>query len=270
MGRLRHIADRASLVAGALGRHPALASSTDVAIAAEAGTVAAAASEVMRSLSEWGWLGGIGTARSLLVEPDRLIALSWRLKGLADARTLDVGPLIVEPVVTLPAGQTRLRMVLAERLGAHTTRDGFAHVAACARERLVFLVPFMDMLGAEALVRMLDATPAAERVVVVRPDSRGVRWYPPHLAALRSIGTRVVEYWHPPPPGAPQDSRPETFHAKLALADRDLAYVGSSNMMASSLDGSLECGVLVRGSAARVFGTLVDAVLATSVAVNSS
>jgi hypothetical protein len=267
LSRLRHIADRASLVAAALGRHPTLASYTDVAIAAEAGTIAAAASAVTRSLEEWGWLGGRGSARSLLVEPDRLTALSWQLQGLADATTMDAGPPMVEPVVTLPFGQTLLRTVLGERLDAHATRDGFAHVAACARARLVFLVPFMDTMGADVLVRMLAATPAIERVVVVRPDSRGVRWYPPHLPALHSVGTRVVEYWHPPSRGAPQDVRAETFHAKLALADRDLAYVGSSNMMMSSLDGSLECGVLVRSGPARVFGTLVDAVLAISTPV---
>jgi hypothetical protein len=254
-------------VALALARRPALVSSTDVTIAASAGTIAAAASATMRSLEEWGWASGSGNARCLLVETDRLMALSWRLQGLADAAAMDAGPPIVEPVVTLPRGKALASSALGEKLEAHATRDGFAHVAACAQDRVVFLVPFMDSLGVEVLVRMLDSSPAAERIVVVRPDSRGVRWYSPHLPALHSVGSRVLEYWRSPPPGSPQDARPETFHAKLALADRDLAYVGSSNLMVSSLDDTLECGVLVRGEPARFFGAVVDAVLAVSAAV---
>jgi phosphatidylserine/phosphatidylglycerophosphate/cardiolipin synthase-like enzyme len=175
---------------------------------------------------------------------------------------------MVEPVITQPADAERLRAALSEELDAHATRDGFAHVAANAHRRLVFLVPFIDAAGADVLVRMMQSTSATERVVVVRPDSRGVRWYPPHLVAFQSAKTRVLEYWHLPAFSTSQPIRPETFHAKLAVADHDLAYVGSSNLMLSSLDNSLECGVLVRGDCARVFGALIDAVLAISAPVS--
>ena len=43
----------------------------------------------------------------------------------------------------------------------------------------------------------------------------------------------------------------ETFHAKVVLADANALYVGSSNFMGSALDRSFECGVIVRGEAAR-------------------
>jgi hypothetical protein len=180
---------------------------------------------------------------------------------------MDAGPPIAEAVVTLPPVGSALRGALGGRLDAHATRDGFGHVAISARKRLVFLVPFVDAIGAETLVHMLTATPATERIVVVRPDSRGTRWHLSHLPALYSVGARVVEYWRAPSLGSLQNAKAETFHAKIALADRELAYVGSSNLMVSSLDGSLECGMLVRGEPARVVSALVDSVIAVSVAI---
>jgi phosphatidylserine/phosphatidylglycerophosphate/cardiolipin synthase-like enzyme len=51
----------------------------------------------------------------------------------------------------------------------------------------------------------------------------------------------------------------ETFHAKVALADSDLAYVGSANMTMFSRH-SMELGVLVEGRAARVVANVVRAV----------
>jgi hypothetical protein len=261
------MADRAALVAAAIGRQPSLVSCSDIEIAAKAGTVPAAVSELVRALTDWGWIEGIGSRRRLSVEPSRVTALSWRLQGIADCASMDAGPRIVEPVTTLPVGAEKLRAALGEELGAHATRDGFAHVAANARDRLIFLVPFIDATGADVLVRMLQSTHATERVVVVRPDSRGMRWYTPHLAAFQPVKTRILEYWHLPALGTSEPSRPETFHAKLAMADHELAYVGSSNLMLSSLDDSLECGALVRGDCARVFGRLIDAVLAISTPV---
>jgi hypothetical protein len=56
LSQLRHIADRAALVASALACSPMIACCPDVAIAAEAGTVAAVAAAVARSLEEWEWL----------------------------------------------------------------------------------------------------------------------------------------------------------------------------------------------------------------------
>jgi phosphatidylserine/phosphatidylglycerophosphate/cardiolipin synthase-like enzyme len=50
----------------------------------------------------------------------------------------------------------------------------------------------------------------------------------------------------------------ETFHAKVALADSELAYVGSANMTMFSRH-SMELGVLIEGRAARVVANVVRA-----------
>ena len=264
--RLRRIADRAALVASILGRQPSLVSSADIEIAAKAGTVVSVVSEVMRALAEWGWLQGTGSPRYLSVGSDRLMALSWRLQGVADCTAMDVGPPIVEPVVTLPMGAQQLRAALQKGFDAHATRDGFAHVAANARNRLVFLVPFMDTMGADVLVSMLHSTPATERVVVVRPDSRGIRWYSPHLSAFHSVRTRVLEYWHS---GLPQGSRRHFTQSSQSQIANSL--MSDLQTLCSRLsDDSLECGVLLRGRPVQIFGALIDAVLAISTLVLAS
>jgi phosphatidylserine/phosphatidylglycerophosphate/cardiolipin synthase-like enzyme len=51
----------------------------------------------------------------------------------------------------------------------------------------------------------------------------------------------------------------ETFHAKVALADSELAYVGSANMTVFARH-SMELGVLIEGRAARVIANLIRAV----------
>jgi hypothetical protein len=185
----------------------------------------------------------------------RLKSLADRLRGIADAAELDSGPPEVEAIVTLPPASL-LAATLAGQLDAHSTRDGFAHVAMQARERLALLVPFGDVEGADLLSRMLAATPARTRLVFVRPDSQGRRWYDPFRAEIAASGGGLIEYWIPVPGG-----RPETFHAKVALADDRLAYVGSSNFMSASLSGGLECGIILRGEVVRPWVALVDALV---------
>ena len=51
----------------------------------------------------------------------------------------------------------------------------------------------------------------------------------------------------------------ETFHAKVVIADGDLAYVGSANLTRYARH-SMELGVLVQGRAARAVSALVRSV----------
>ena len=53
----------------------------------------------------------------------------------------------------------------------------------------------------------------------------------------------------------------ETFHAKIALADGSAAYVGSANLLQSSLEVALECGFFIEGPAVAQVSDLVSAIL---------
>lgn len=59
----------------------------------------------------------------------------------------------------------------------------------------------------------------------------------------------------------------ETFHAKVLLCDRHLAYIGSSNMTSASLEHSMEMGVVLEGHAAAIVAEVLDAVLAAATQV---
>lgn len=251
---LRPVATAAAQLLRALVERPSLVGRSDVEFAGAGGTTAANAALVRAFLVEHGMVGRAeGGMVVLSASTVRLKALAERLQGLADAAELDAGPPAVEAVVTLPPA-SRLATMLASRLDAHSTRDGFAHVAAHASNRLALLVPFGDAEGAGLLAQMLASTPASVRQVFVRPDSQGRRWYEPFREMLAANGGDLIEYWIPNSNG-----RAETFHGKIALADDDLAYVGSSNFMNASLAGGLECGVILRGDLARPWAVLIDA-----------
>ncbi|MGH3428810.1 MAG: hypothetical protein ACRDQZ_14795 [Mycobacteriales bacterium] len=254
--RLRPIAGAAASVLRAIADRPGLARRSDVELAGAGATTAANAALLRSVLLELGLARSTRGGRlELATSAGRLRSLADRLRGLADAAELDAGPPRVEAIVTLPP-TSRLASTLSGQLDAHSTRDGFTHAALQARERLVLLVPFGDSEGATLLLRMLATTPAPRRLVFVRPDSMGRRWYDPFRSRIEGTGARLVEYWLPAP-----SARPETFHAKIALADELLAYVGSSNFMSASLSGGLECGVILRGEHVRPWVVLVDALI---------
>lgn len=264
--RLARLGGRARVVVEGLARLPALAEDRDATIAATLQVQQADVAAVMGQLAVWGWVrsnpGGT-SERRLVVEPSLLNGLGQRLRGILDAQQAPERSPSTTPIITLPETSRALRRALGPEAEFYETRDGFAHVAARARRRLVFLMPFIDSAGAEALCQLLRATGVSERIVIVRPDSRLNRHYARFLPQLKAVGADVLEYW------VPRDTRgdgpaAETFHAKLVLADQELVYVGSSNLLGSSLDGSLECGVLLDGEAARPFRLIVEAVVSVS------
>jgi len=117
---------------------------------------------------------------------------------------------------------------------------------------------FVDRVGIELLETMFSRTGAKRRMLVVRPNSRGERAWEPYLPKLFHHGVEVREYWEESTSDGQR--RIETFHAKLILADNQTAYVGSSNFLTSSLDQSLECGVLLSGSEVSVVTALINAI----------
>jgi phosphatidylserine/phosphatidylglycerophosphate/cardiolipin synthase-like enzyme len=70
-----------------------------------------------------------------------------------------------------------------------------------------------------------------------------------HRRAVDFTRLNVLVYEYALP--FPLRSGRETFHAKIVLADETEFYVGSSNFMASALERSFECGVIVRGDCQR-------------------
>jgi phosphatidylserine/phosphatidylglycerophosphate/cardiolipin synthase-like enzyme len=59
----------------------------------------------------------------------------------------------------------------------------------------------------------------------------------------------------------------ETFHAKFVLGDDAQAYIGSANMLVSSLEVALEVGVLVKGHSVLDIKRLVDSMLEIAIPI---
>lgn len=260
---LSRLGKRGQDVVDMIACRPALASDPDAAIARHIRSRVPDVVAVFERLVAWGWVEELpGGERRLCVDAGLLRSLSARLRGMVEAGHL-LRRSDTTPIVTLPETSEALRDALDGDAGAcFETRDGFAHVAACAASRIVFLVPFMDAVGADTVGRILENCRASRRIVVCRPDSRGARHYARFASRLAEAGVETREYWRP------RDGRKgptaETFHAKMVMADKSLVYVGSSNLMSSSLDGGLECGVLLKGAQARPFRRIMEAVLSIS------
>ncbi len=78
-------------------------------------------------------------------------------------------------------------------------------------------------------------------------------------AAFSGITGLRLFHW---PVDQRKGSIPGRLHAKLAVADREVAFVTSANLTGSALERNLECGLLVRGgSAPRRLTDHIDALI---------
>jgi len=177
----------------------------------------------------------------------------------------------VNVVLTKPPQPSSLEKKLAE-LGWRTadiepTEHAFKEIVLEARRRVVVMTPFFDHKGATWLRELFSSVGAdVARILVLRSlddPSRGD--YPLGFGSisgwLRENDVEVYNYSIAKVSGYGR----ETFHAKVVLCDRAVAYVGSSNMTAASLEHSMEMGVVMRGHAVLEIAEVVDAALAAAV-----
>lgn len=174
-------------------------------------------------------------------------------------------------VLTKPPRPSTLEEKLAE-LGWRTsdiepTDHAFTSVVQSAQNRVVVMTPFFDGKGAAWLRELFSHTkPGVQRVLILR-SLENPTWkdYPSGYDAiagwLKSENVRVYNYSIPRVAGGGR----ETFHAKVVLSDRNIAYLGSSNLNAASLEYSMELGVVLEGKAAADVAVVIDAVLAAAV-----
>lgn len=167
-------------------------------------------------------------------------------------------------VVTLPFRPSKLEAALGRVApdGAPAltdTNEAFNHLARRSKQRLVILTPFVDAAGLRWATRLFQASQAAEKILILR-DRLRLQAYPQEAAVLMPLVSELLEYRvvHQ----GPDRALPiETFHAKIVMADSSAAYVGSANMLQSSLELALECGFIIEGPAVRQVADVVDAIL---------
>lgn len=164
---------------------------------------------------------------------------------------------MVEAVVTLPVQPSRIESKLPSKGISYVrlvdTDDAFLRIARKALRKLTVITPFINEDGMDWAIRLFEATPATERLLIVR-RGRNLR---EQLALrgddLRRLNVRVVDYF------LPLDVGYETFHAKIIMADEDVAYVGSANLLGYTRR-SMELGVLIDGTVVKPIANLLAAV----------
>jgi phospholipase D-like protein len=167
----------------------------------------------------------------------------------------------VEVVLTAPGKPSQLGSALRSRgwleADLQHTEAILRHLAMHATQRIVVLSPFLDPGGMANLLTLFRATKEGVRRVLVTRCQDGIVPTPLQTALpeLTDCGVVVHNYW------LPRESGYETFHAKVALADSSMAYIGSANMTQASLYVSMELGVLLQGDSVKTLASTVDAIL---------
>lgn len=176
---------------------------------------------------------------------------------------------LAQVVLTKPSRPSVLEQKLTA-LGWRTTelehtQHAFHGMVRAARSRVVVMTPFFDSTGAAWLQELLSfVAPGVERVLILRSLEDNTRKdYPFGFDTispwLKANGVRVLNYSIPR-----MDGGRETFHAKAVLCDRSVAYLGSSNVTAASIEHSMEMGVVLDGRAAAGVSEVIEAVLAAA------
>lgn len=146
------------------------------------------------------------------------------------------------------------------------TEHAFHGMVRAAQRRVVVMTPFFDSTGAAWLQELLSYVAADVELTLILRSLEDVsrRDYPTGFDVivpwLKKQGVNVFNYSIP----RINHGGRETFHAKVILCDRRIAYLGSSNVTAASLEHSMEMGVVLQGRAAADVAEVVDAVLAAA------
>lgn len=170
-------------------------------------------------------------------------------------------------VVTFPTSEVGVLRALPRTgfsyAGLMSSDEAFDRIADAASATLTVLTPFLNDEGLNDVMSMFRRTRAKQRNLVVRRYGGALATARARIHELSRLDVDVRNYTVSLPKGF------ETFHAKVVLADQDLAYVGSANMTRFKRR-SMELGVLVDGKAARVVASVVRAVEVVSELVSPS
>lgn len=201
---------------------------------------------------------------------ERFLRLAFALHAVEHYRSsVHRDATVAQVVLTKPPQPSVLEQKLSA-LGWRTadleaTDHAFHGMVRAARRRVVVMTPFFDSTGAAWLKELLSfVSPGVDCALILRSLEDTTRKdYPLGFDALspwlKEQGVRVCNYSIPRLGGGR-----ETFHAKAVLCDRRVAYLGSTNVTAASLEHSMEMGVVLEGQAAAGVAEVIDAVLAAA------
>ncbi|WP_160297778.1 phospholipase D-like domain-containing protein [Devosia chinhatensis] len=222
---------------------------------------AASVERVARNFESRGWLVKDGSAWRLtqMAIPKGLASF---LAGAAEMRVQALSETASVAVVTLPGAPSRLTQVLPIEGPVHASMEAtdneITRIAKSAVTSITIMSPFVNREGADFAMRVFDQSQAKDKTLITRLAGKTGHVVRPLLTEMGQRGIRVLDYFIPAGEGY------ETFHAKVVIADGDLAYVGSANMTMYNRH-SMELGIIVKGKAAHAVAALVRSVQRISI-----
>lgn len=217
---------------------------------------AAAIQRVTSDFVARGWLSHTDTGWQ--VGPGQMPSgLASFLDGAAAMRAIMPDEGMATAVVTMPPSPSAIGAALPTTGLAYAalvhTKDALEKLADAAANSLTIMTPFLNDEGLVIAVDLFRRTCARRRHLIIRRSGSARAAVDRGWPYLRQLNVDVLNYTLPVGDGY------ETFHAKIVLADQDLAYVGSANMTAFARH-SMELGILTDGRAARVVASIVRGV----------
>jgi hypothetical protein len=207
-----------------------------------------------------GWLSPIASGWKIgpTVLPRAVISF---LEGAAAMRTHHASRETATAIVTMPPPPSAIAAALSQTGLAYaslvSTKDALETVADTAIDTFTIMTPFLNPEGLQFVRTLFARTRAPNRRLVVRRAGDATRVVQDDAARLSGLGVEALDYTVDTGDGF------ETFHAKVALADNELAYVGSANMTVFARP-SMDLGFLVEGRSARVVSNVLRAVVRIS------
>jgi hypothetical protein len=203
-----------------------------------------------------GWLSRTDTG--WLVGPKQMPSgLVSFLEGAAAMRAIMPDEGAATTVVTMPPSPSSIGAALPATglayAGLVSTQDIFEKLADAAASSFTIMTPFLNDEGLVIALDLFRRTRARRRHLIIRRSGSTGAVLDRGWLNLRQLNVDVLNYKLQAQNGY------ETFHAKVLLADQDLAYVGSANMTAFARH-SMELGILTDGRAARVVASIVRGV----------
>lgn len=230
--------------------------------------------KILRAMATVGIISEVGLGLWISSAGEQeMINLSLQLAGAANYQQVHKDKDEVQVVLTLPEEPSKLCEMLPEQ-GPYCAKIGstdsvFARIATEAMFRLVIVTPFIDKVGAEWIASMFRLTgdKPVERVLILRDYHSAKASLAAITGELDHLQVRLLDYY------VRHEGRRlpfETFHAKFILGDDNQAYIGSANMLASSLEAALEVGLLVKGQSVLHIKNLVDAIIEICTGLDSA
>lgn len=172
-------------------------------------------------------------------------------------------------VLTKPAKPSMLEKKLSDKgwkaSEIEPTLHSFYSMADLASDKLVIMTPFLDDTGAEWVKDIFSRTQeSVQCILILRSLERpGATDYPEGYLLIKDwlIDNNIKVYNYSLQRS--EDWGRETFHAKVVLADRRIAYIGSSNMTGHS-SYSMEMGVKITGRAAADVDVIVESLISVA------